>query len=127
MLLRKASKILLVGALAPFFVAIKYPDAIGWAVLYGAKAIALLGCWIFHQGYVATHGGKASVDIFDKLAKAHHAVMPSLAAVFWIAALAHVITSGGAMALGASGEILTLVLAGATFTHIFGYEHGGGS
>ncbi|MCP3915045.1 MAG: hypothetical protein GY711_05780 [bacterium] len=150
LMLRKAAMILLIGALFPFFSAIKYATAVKtmgaggeadpfpWTVFLGAKALALIGCWLFHQGYMATHGGKAKNDFIDKLAKSHHMAMPALAGVFWIGALVFIFMSNGAMIdaidgsgakevfkFGCASEVATLILAGATFSHIFGYEHGG--
>lgn len=137
LMLRKAAKILLIGAIFPFFSAIKYAtsgdvvsgDSFPWGVVLGAKAVALAGCWLFHQGYMATHGGKAQNDAIDKMAKSHHMVMPILAVVFWVASLAILFSASGAVVdvlkFGAIGEVLTVILAGATISHIFGYEHGG--
>ena len=47
LMLRKAAKILFLGAILPFSVAIVYagagPEPVPWAALYGAKALALTG------------------------------------------------------------------------------------
>jgi len=132
LLLRKASKILLAGALFPYFVALKTTPVgeIPWGILFGAKAVALLAAFVFHEGYKATHGGKTDGPI-AKLAAAHKVAVPVVAGVLGVLAFvlltqaAQVGASKDTFFAPATGEILTLLLASATFTHIFAYEHGG--
>lgn len=151
--LRKAAQVLLYGSLLPFFFGVHYSSAAassefgGWAsgsegsfpwlLVLGAKGLTLLGCWLFHEGYQATHGGKHKSPI-AKLAKSHSAMTPLLAGIVWIAAIVWVFMAGtptytapgfeAAVELGNGRlviELMSLILAGATITHIFGYEHGG--
>ncbi len=121
LLLRKASMILLIGALFPFFSGLKLV-AVPWGAWSLAKVLAVLAGWIFHQGYMATHGGKAA-GFVDRLAKAHRMVPSILAAVIAIGAFVPAYMAGALGPIG--GEVATLLLASATFSHIFGYEHGG--
>ncbi|MFT5048950.1 MAG: hypothetical protein ACI8QZ_000337 [Chlamydiales bacterium] len=127
LLLRKASKILLAGALFPYFVALKATPLaeIPWGILIGAKAVALLAAFVFHEGFKATHGGKTDGPI-AKLASAHKVAVPVVAGV--LALLAFGVLSQAtheSFLAPAAGEVLTLLLAAVTFTHIFAYEHGG--
>lgn len=89
----------------------------------GSKALALIAGWVFHQGFMASHGGKP-VDFIAKLATAHSKVPLGLAGLIAIAAFvpAFLVETGTGPILG---EVGTLLLASATFSHIFGYEHGG--
>jgi hypothetical protein len=152
--LRTAAKILLVGALFPFYSAVSYAleanganfqrwddDAGGfpWGLMLGAKVVAGVGCWLFHEGYQATHGGKHKSPVAS-FAKLHPMAVPVIASLFWLAAIVWLIVSNGPMYwfatedgavwtrmsnTGLVAEVLTMVLAGATISHIFGYEHGG--
>lgn len=123
-LLRKASRILLAGSLLPWLVGFKTAGAMPWTPWAITKIVALVAVWIFQQGYVATHGGEAK-GVIGKLATAHRMAAPILAAVVAAAALLVALTTPGMDRFAASGEVLTVLLAGATFSHIFGYEHGG--
>lgn len=124
-LLRKASKILLVGALFPWLVALKSEGgAVAWGPWAAAKVVALLAAWAFHQGFVATHGGRA-VGFLDKLAKVHKVAVPALSGLIAIGAFVIASQSPELNFGAAAGELATLLLAAATFSHIFGYEHGG--
>jgi hypothetical protein len=121
LILRKSSKVLLVGALLPFFTALD-PDFSAWGSLYISKALILLAGWVFHQGYMATHGGKGD-GLIAKLALKHAMVPTGLAGLVAIAAFVYAFQVGSPGGIGA--ESATLLLACATFSHIFGYEHGG--
>ena len=81
LMLRKASTILLIGALTPFWVALKGPGDEGLPIPYGmlfvAKAIALVAAYIFHEGFAATHGGKHQGPI-AQLSRAHKVAVLSL-------------------------------------------------
>ena len=125
-ILRKASMILFAGSMLPWLVALKAePGAqIAWDKLYTAKAVALVAAWLFHQGFLATHGGPAA-GLVKSLAGAHKAIPAALAGVIALASVylgyGHAnLDSGAAMA-----EVATMLLAAATFSHIWGYEHGG--
>ena len=121
-LLRKAATIVGVGALFPFFSALDPDSAIAWGPLMGAKALACVAGYVFHQGYMATHGGKAAPPIAN-LAKANKLVPSILAGLI---AIGSIVVAFGCPHAGYSiGEVLTLLLALATFSHIWGYEHGG--
>ncbi len=147
--LRKAAQILLAGSLLPFYVGLSFATAgaaadfrwIGeqnfpWGVFLGAKALALLGGYIFHEGYKATHGGEEKGPIAG-LAKAHAMAPMILAGVIWIFALIFA-TTGSIDALQGEKleakpwtsfvlivELFTMILAMTTTSHIYGYEHGG--
>jgi len=121
LILRKSSKILLAGALLPFFTALD-PEFSAWGPLYLSKALVLLAGWVFHQGYMATHGGKGE-GLIGKLAQQHAMVPTCLAGIVAIAAFVPAYLAGSLGGIG--GESATLLLACATFSHIFGYEHGG--
>lgn len=125
-ILRKAAKIVLIGSLLPWLVGPKAGAAsVDWLTLYGAKALALLAGFVFHQAYMATHGGKAW-GFLDHLAKAHKMAVPVLAGLIAIASIVPIfMTDGLPDQFAAVGEVATLLLAAATFSHIFGYEHGG--
>lgn len=121
LILRKSSKVLLVGALLPFRMALEegFND---WTSLYISKALILLAGWVFHQGYMATHGGRGE-GFIAKLALKHAMVPSGLAGLVAIAAFVNAYLAGSIVGIGA--ESATLLLACATFSHIFGYEHGG--
>jgi hypothetical protein len=121
LILRKSSKVLLVGALLPFFTALD-PEFSSWGSLYMSKALILLAGWVFHQGYMATHGGQAE-SLIGKFALKHAMIPTGLAGLAAIAALVVAFKAGSIGGIG--GEAGTLLLACATFSHIFGYEHGG--
>ena len=122
LLLRKAALIVGVGALFPFFTALSEEFPISWGPLMGSKALALLAGVIFHQGYMATHGGKPH-DLIAKLAGVHRSLPAILSGLIAIGAVA---VAWKCQAVGlALGEVATLLLASATFSHIWGYEHGG--
>lgn len=120
-LLRGASKILIAGAVFPFFTALK-PEFTAWAALYGGKALAAIACWVLYQGYMATHGGKP-VEFVGKLAAANKFVPMILAALIAVGSIVPAVQAGAIGPIG--GEIATLILGGATLVHIWGYEHGG--
>jgi hypothetical protein len=132
--LRKASKILFFAGLLPM-AGVRVTEFAGgqfpWAATYIAKAIALVGMWLFYQGYVATHQGESKIAALDKFAKAHHLVMPIVATVislvaFWFLVSAPGFEGATFWAQSSSFvEVGTLILASVTFCHIFGYEHGG--
>lgn len=122
LLLRKAATIVGIGAAFPFFSALDENNAIPWGPLMGAKALACLAGYILHQGYMANHGGKAMPAIAS-LSKANKMVPGLLAG---LAALCALIVAFQCPHAGYSiGEVSTLLLAIATFSHIWGYEHGG--
>ena len=121
LILRKSSKVLLVGALLPFFTALD-PEFSAWGALYISKALILLAGWVFHQGYMATHGGKAE-SFIGKFALKHAMIPTGLAGLVAIGAFVVAFRAGFIGGIG--GEAATLLLACATFSHIFGYEHGG--
>lgn len=120
-LLRGASKILIAGAVLPFFTALR-PEFGAWLELYGGKALAAIACWVLYQGYMATHGGKP-VEFIGKLAAANKFVPMILAALIAVGSLVPAFQAGAIGPIG--GEIATLILGGATLVHIWGYEHGG--
>ncbi|MEO2164517.1 MAG: hypothetical protein ABGY29_18565, partial [bacterium] len=93
-----------------------------WGALYTSKALILVAGWIFHQGYMATHGGQGE-SFIGKLALKHALVPTALSGLVAIAALVYAFQVGSPGGIGA--ESATLLLACATFSHIFGYEHGG--
>jgi len=120
LLLRKASKILIAGALFPFFSALR-EGFDGWLPLYLGKALAGLACWLLYQGFMATHGGQP-VDAIKKLAR-HRLVVPILSGVVALASFAPAFQSEWLGSI--AGEVATLVLGGGTLVHIWSYEHGG--
>jgi hypothetical protein len=157
--LRKAAQVLLWGSLLPFLYGVNYSvtaiknSGSNWTswvkgaegkfpflLFVGTKAIVLLGCWIFHEGYQATHGGKHKSPIAS-LAKSHKMMTPILACLIWGAAIvwcfmapAPSFNANSDMAgvyvdnmnnMRLVVELMSLILAGATITHIFAYEHGG--
>jgi len=131
LMLRKASTILLVGALTPFWVALKGPEgdvAIPYGLLFAAKAIALIAAYIFHEGYAATHGGKHQGPIAT-LSRAHKVAVPAVAGVIALLSILFAcgvfVDTSGLYPLWAITELFTLLLATSTLTHIFAYEHGG--
>jgi len=121
LLLRKSSKVVLVGALLPFFTALD-SEFTAWGPLYLSKGLVLLAGWIFHQGFMATHGGKGD-GFIGKLAQSHAMVPTGLAGLVAIGAFVPAFMVGSIGGIGA--ESATLLLACGTFSHIFGYEHGG--
>jgi hypothetical protein len=122
LLLRKAAVVVGIGAMFPFFTALDEAAGITWGPLMGAKGLALIAGWIFHQGYMATHGGKAA-GFIKKMADGHKLVPAIIAGLAAIGAI--VVAIDCAAAGRAIGEVSTLLLAAATFSHIWGYEHGG--
>ncbi|TDJ68043.1 MAG: hypothetical protein E2O39_13730 [Planctomycetota bacterium] len=124
-ILRKAAKIVLIGSLLPWLVGPKAGTVpVDWLTLYGAKALALLAGWVFHQAFMATHGGKAW-GFLDHLSKAHKLAVPILAGLIAVGSFVPIFMTDGLDLFAAIGEVTTLLLAAATFSHIFGYEHGG--
>ena len=147
--LRKAAQILLYGSILPIYMGLSFATAdasadfewVGkamfpWGIFFGAKILALLGGYIFHEGYKATHGGEEKGPI-AKLAKTHNLAPMIMALVIWGVAI-FVSTTGSVAALQGPklnpevwtttilmAEVLTMILAMATISHIYGYEHGG--
>ena len=132
LMLRKASTILLVGALTPWWVAFKGVGddgiAIPYIMLFAAKAIALVAAYIFHEGFAATHGGKHQGPIAT-LSRTHKVAVPAVAGVIALLSILFAcgvfVDTSGLYPLWAITELFTLLLATSTFTHIFAYEHGG--
>jgi hypothetical protein len=163
-MLRKASIILLAGTLLPWLVAVKTAE-IPWGPLLAAKALACIAAWIIHQGYLATHGGKA-VGFIAQLSgvgngasepavtekgrrekpsggqaavnKLKASLVPLLGwavvvgALFLMNSMWPMVSDPDTLEMvkapgfaAAVGEVLTLLLASNTYSHIFGYEHGG--
>ncbi|MFT4539333.1 MAG: xanthosine utilization system XapX-like protein [Planctomycetota bacterium] len=124
--LRKASMILFAGSLLPWLVALKIdPDiATPWAALYTAKAVALVAAWLFHQSNMATHNGPA-IGLMKSLAKIHSIVPSALASIVGLVSIYLGFGHEGLDSFAAAAELATMLLAAATFSHIWGYEHGG--
>ena len=144
-ILRKTSKMLLFGALLPYFTATQYAAAVGtapegavadpfpWKQLIIAKIIVLVGAWILQECAEAKAGTKPNSKLAG-IASAHALAPAILAGLVWIGAIVYLfgapiplVDGRSAFRLGAEhiAELLTLILATATFTHIFAYEHGG--
>ena len=122
LLLRKAAVIVGAGAALPFFSALDAENAIAWGPLLGAKALAGVAGYVLHQGCMATHGGKAAPAIAG-MANGNAKVPAILAGLIALGAIAVAFLCPR---MGYSiGEVSTLLLALATYTHIWGYEHGG--
>jgi hypothetical protein len=132
LMLRKASTILLVGALTPWWVAFKGVGddgiAIPYIMLFAAKAIALVAAYIFHEGFAATHGGKHQGPIAT-LSRTHKVAVPAVAGVIALLSILFAcgvfVDTSGLYPFWAITELFTLLLATSTLTHIFAYEHGG--
>lgn len=122
LLLRKAAFVVGFGALFPFYSALDQTVGIEAAPVFGSKAIILVAAVLFHQGYMATHGGKAH-DLVVKLAAANKLLPSLLAGLIMIAGCAF--AASGTSVFPPIAEAFTLILAAATFSHIWGYEHGG--
>ena len=148
LMLRKASTILLIGALLPFFSGLKYAAtavnkangtttmAFDWKTLIIAKVLVLIGGWVLYECHKVRSGEKPQSPL-AAVANAHSLAGLVVTSLFWIGALAFVFMAPGVnvinaaenskevFKLGAVAEVMTLMLAVYTFTHIYDYEHGG--
>ena len=150
LMLRKASWILMVGALLPFFSGLKYAAtavdkvdevqtfAFDWKTLMIAKALVLVGGWILYECHKVRSGEKPNSPL-KALANAHPISGLIVASLLWIGALVAIYTVNSVgvpvlnaegkvqevFRLGAIAEVMTLILAMFTLTHIYDYEHGG--
>ncbi|MFT7679162.1 MAG: hypothetical protein ACI8QC_003162 [Planctomycetota bacterium] len=146
-MLRKASQLLLIGALFPFYTGVKYATtavmeagdktmAFNWTTLILAKALVVIGGWVAYECAVARGQGKKKSPL-DALAKTHEMAGALVALVFFAGAFALVFTAGNTMVLdvngditgvftmGAAAEIGVLALGIFTLAHIVGYINGG--
>ncbi len=147
-MLRKASVILLIGALLPFFSGLIYASKakfeVGeltkdfpWAMWLALKVAVLLGGWIAYE-CAQVRAGEKPKSVLAGLANAHPLAGKGLAGVIWIASLVGVflvdrvfVQTGNnglvkeVFQLGALAELMTLILAFFSITHIYEYEHGG--
>ncbi|HPF14114.1 MAG: hypothetical protein H6829_03460 [Planctomycetes bacterium] len=147
LMLRKASYILLAGALLPFFSGLMYAanakhevgdltQAFDWKTLIIAKALVLLGGWVLYE-CVQVRAGTKPKSVLAGLAKVHSMAGLGVALLLWIGALVFVFLSPGVYVettagvtkeyfkFGAVAEVMTLMLALYSIAHIFEYEHGG--
>ncbi len=148
LMLRKASTILLIGSLFPFFSGLKYAataaykvngtstQKFDWMTLIIAKVLVIAGGWVLYECHKVRSGEKPKSPLAG-LANAHAMAGFAVAALLWIGALVYVFMSAGVnvqnaadtvvetFKLGAVAEVMTLMLAMYTFTHIYDYEHGG--
>jgi len=118
LMLRKASLILLAGALLPF-------GGVATVGAFVGKLVLLAAAFVFHQGHVHKAGEKAAGFVAG-LTK--NGMMPlfAVAGLLAIAGFAMpAMIGGGDYPISAGGEMVALALACFTFTHIFDYEHGG--
>jgi hypothetical protein len=147
LMLRKASWILVVGALFPFFSALRYAAAAtnkvgdlthafdwkSWALI---KVLVIAGGWIAYECSMFRSGDKPK-SILAGLAGAHAKAGVGVASLFWIGAIVLLFMGSGVYVevapgqtkevfqLGMVAEILTLMLGMYAIEHIHGYEHGG--
>ncbi|MCA9001547.1 MAG: hypothetical protein KDB61_06465 [Planctomycetes bacterium] len=147
LMLRKASWILVIGALFPFFSALRYAAAAinpvgeltmnfdwkSWAII---KALVVAGGWIAYESSLFRSGDKPK-SVLAGLAGAHAKAGIGVASLFWIGAIVFLFAGGGVYVevaaggtkevfkLGMMAEILTLMLGMYAIEHIHGYEHGG--
>ncbi|MBL4771116.1 MAG: hypothetical protein JKY61_08240 [Planctomycetes bacterium] len=147
LMLRKASWILVIGALFPFFSALRYAsaavnkvgdltNAFDWKTWAIVKVLVVAGGWVAYECSLARSGDKPK-SVLMGLAKAHAKAGIGVAGLFWIGAIVllfmgagvYVEVSPGKTAevfqLGMIAEILTLMLGMYAIEHIHGYEHGG--
>jgi hypothetical protein len=139
LLLRKASLILIGGAILPWMTSISTLGNMPWKAWAIATALVLLGGFIMLEGAKAKSGRKA-FGLADSIANAHALAPTIFGLVCFVAALAVAWTMGGTyflngelVAAGGEGveetyrlrallEIGTLFLAVATLAHIQAYE-----
>jgi len=118
LMLRKASLILLAGALLPF-------GGVATVGAFVGKLALLAAAFVFHQGHVHKAGEKAAGFVAG-LTK--NGMMPLFAVAGLLAIAGFAMPSligNGDYPISAGGEMVALALACFTYTHIFDYEHGG--
>ncbi len=146
-LLQQASKLLVIGALFPFYTGVQYASqaafpvgdttqAFDWTTLIVAKVLVLLGGWIALE-CAKVRGGTKDKSPLAGLANAHAMAGPLVALVLFIGAGAYVYSSasvevmrvskevGEVFKLGAIAEVGVLALGIYTLAHIVGYIGGG--
>ncbi|MCP5023856.1 MAG: hypothetical protein GY930_19085 [bacterium] len=147
LMLRKASWILVAGAMFPFFTALQYASAAvhkaggdtqsfdwkTWAII---KVLVVIGGWVAYESSLARSGDKPK-SVLMGLGKAHAKAGVGVAAIFWIGALVFLFMGDGVSVVNGEGkltqvftwgmaaEVLTLMLGMYAIEHIHGYEHGG--
>jgi len=147
LMLRKASWILVVGAMLPFFTALRYASAAtekvgnltngfdwkAWAII---KLLVVAGGWVAYECSLARSGDKPK-SVLKGLASVHAKAGLGVAGLLWIGAIALLFMGNGVYVeispgktgevfkVGMVAEVLTLMLGMYAIEHIHGYEHGG--
>lgn len=147
LMLRKASWILVIGALFPFFSALRYAaaainkvgdltQAFDWKTWFIIKLMVVLGGWIAYECSLVRSGDKPK-SALSGLANAHAKAGVGVASLLWIGAIVFLFMGNGVYVevssgitkevfqLGMVAEIMTLMLGMYAIEHIHGYEHGG--
>ena len=147
LLLRKASRILIVGALFPWMTSISTQGHMPWGYWFGAVIMTLMAGGVLYEGANAKAGAKAN-GLVKKVSDMHPMAVPGLSVLLFV--LAAVIAFSGSVYFSKTGhhflgfsiaegaedyrdtyslravlEHGTLYLALATFAHIHNYEYGG--
>ncbi len=147
LMLRKASWILVIGALFPFFTALRYAAAaineaggltmgFDWKTWTIVKLLVVAGGWVAYECSMVRHGDKPKSALAG-LANAHAKAGIGVASLLWIGAIVYLymvsdvyveISAGvtdKVFRVGMVAEVLTLMLGMYAIEHIHGYEHGG--
>ncbi len=147
LMLRKASWILVIGALFPFFSALRYSaaainkvgeltNAFDWKTWAIVKVLVVAGGWVAYECSLARSGDKPK-SILMGLGKAHAKAGIGVASLLWIGAIVLLFMGSGVYVeispsktaevfqIGMVAEIMTLMLGMYAIEHIHGYEHGG--
>ena len=142
LLLRKASKVLIAGAILPWITILATDGHVPWAYWAGAVLLTCLAGWVLVEGAKARVGLPANGAV-SGVAKAHPMGTAGLCLLLFIGACVvawigkgwvdgngkHIafFVEGGSDGYGFKAllELATLLLGLATFAHILSYEYGG--
>lgn len=148
-MLRKASQLLMIGAIFPFYTGVQYASAAAhaagettktmgfdWTTLILAKVLVLFGGWVAYECAMARGAGKKKSPL-DALAKSHEMAGSLVAMLFFAGAFAVVFMADevmvmrldnkvvGVFKMGMAAEVGVLALGIFTLAHIVGYINGG--
>lgn len=143
LLLRKASKVLIAGAILPWITAVATQGHMPWGFWAGSVALTFVAGWILLECAKANHGAPAN-GVVTSLCKAHALAGPGAALLVFVVACVVAWTGNAWFSeeplryTGVAGEgmvdryspraileLATLLLGLATFAHILAYEYGG--
>lgn len=125
LLLRKASIVLLCGALLPWMTALSTGGAMPWGPWAIGVALTVAAGLVFIESAKHLSGLKAN-GLVTPIAGAHPLAGPILGGLLFVGAVVNAFAAGVEnFGIYAALELATLLLALGTFAHILRYEYGG--